>query len=163
MAKASPTPPAAGDPAPDFDLPSSSGARVALLQLQGKAAVLYFYPKDNTPGCTTEAREFRDTHRDLEKAGAVVIGVSPDSVASHCKFIDKYDLNFQLAVDEDHAVAEAYGVWVEKNLYGRKYMGIQRATFLIGPDGIVVQAWPKVRPAGHASAVLEALRAHNSK
>jgi thioredoxin-dependent peroxiredoxin len=146
-----------GDRAPDFTLPSDDGSHVSLAGLRGKRIVLYFYPKDDTSGCTVEACEFRDTLPRLDEAGAVVLGVSPDPVASHRKFRDKYDLTFPLLADEDHAVAEAYGVWAEKSMYGRKYWGIERTTFLIDEEGVVARVWRKVKPRGHAEAVAEAL------
>ncbi|RKH07995.1 thioredoxin-dependent thiol peroxidase [Corallococcus sp. CA053C] len=150
--------PQAGDKAPGFSLPDQSGATVSLSQLKGRHVVLYFYPKDATPGCTTEACDFRDEHSALVKAGAVVLGVSPDSTASHLKFATKQGLPFSLLADPDHAVADAYGVWGEKSLYGRKFMGLIRATFLIGPDGKVLRVWPKVKVAGHVAEVLSALQ-----
>ncbi|RKH59330.1 thioredoxin-dependent thiol peroxidase [Corallococcus llansteffanensis] len=150
--------PQAGDKAPGFSLPDQSGATVSLSQLKGRHVVLYFYPKDATPGCTTEACDFRDEHSALVKAGAVVLGVSPDSTASHHKFATKQGLPFSLLADPDHAVADAYGVWGEKSLYGRKFMGLIRATFLIGPDGKVLRVWPKVKVAGHVAEVLSALQ-----
>ncbi|WP_338277790.1 thioredoxin-dependent thiol peroxidase [Corallococcus caeni] len=154
--------PQAGDKAPGFSLPDQSGATVSLSQLKGRHIVLYFYPKDATPGCTTEACDFRDEHSALVKAGAVVLGVSPDSVASHQKFATKQGLPFSLLADPDHALADAYGVWGEKSLYGRKFMGLIRATFLIGPDGKVVRVWPKVKVAGHVAEVLSALQGGSS-
>jgi thioredoxin-dependent peroxiredoxin len=150
--------PQAGDKAPGFSLPDQSGATVSLSQFKGRHVVLYFYPKDATPGCTTEACDFRDEHSALVKAGAVVLGVSPDSVASHQKFATKQGLPFSLLADPDHALADAYGVWGEKSLYGRKFMGLIRATFLIGPDAKVVRVWPKVKVAGHVAEVLSALQ-----
>ncbi|MBZ4375846.1 thioredoxin-dependent thiol peroxidase [Corallococcus sp. AS-1-6] len=150
--------PQAGDKAPGFSLPDQSGATVSLSQFKGRHVVLYFYPKDATPGCTTEACDFRDEHSALVKAGAVVLGVSPDSVASHQKFATKQGLPFSLLADPDHALADAYGVWGEKSLYGRKFMGLIRATFLIGPDAKVVRVWPKVKVAGHVAEVLAALQ-----
>ena len=147
----------AGDPAPDFTLPRSGGGTVSLHDLRGKEVVLYFYPKDDTSGCTKEACSFRDMHSDLTKADVVVLGVSPDSVQSHDRFAQKYNLPFALLADTDHQVAEAYGVWVEKSMYGKKYMGIQRATFLVGEDGRIKHIWPKVKPEDHAAQVLEAL------
>ncbi|MBN8231033.1 thioredoxin-dependent thiol peroxidase [Corallococcus macrosporus] len=150
--------PQAGDKAPGFSLPDQSGATVSLSQFKGRHVVLYFYPKDATPGCTTEACDFRDEHSTLVKAGAVVLGVSPDSVASHQKFATKQGLPFSLLADPDHALADAYGVWGEKSLYGRKFMGLIRATFLIGPDGKVVRVWPKVKVAGHVAEVLSTLQ-----
>lgn len=148
-----------GDAAPDFELPTDSGETLRLSDLRGRKVILYFYPKDDTPGCTKEACAFRDRKKDLEKAGAVVLGVSPDSVQSHVKFIGKYDLNFPLLADEDHAVAEKYGAWREKNMYGKKSMGIQRSTFLIDAGGKVAKVWKRVKVEGHDEQVLEALRA----
>jgi peroxiredoxin Q/BCP len=145
-----------GDLAPAFDMPTDDG-RVSLAALKGKSVVLYFYPKDDTPGCTTEAQAFTALADDFAKAGAVVIGVSRDTAAKHGKFRKKYDLTVLLGADEDGSVTEAYGVWIEKSLYGRQYMGIERATFLIGPDGIIRSVWRKVKVAGHAEAVLAAL------
>lgn len=150
--------PDAGAKAPAFSLESNDGQTVKLAGLQGQTVVLYFYPKDDTPGCTTEAKQFRDLAPEFEAQGAVVLGVSPDNTASHCKFIDKYSLNFRLLADVDHKAAEAYGVWAEKNMYGKKYWGVQRATFLIGPDGRVARVWPKVKPDGHAAEVLDAVK-----
>jgi thioredoxin-dependent peroxiredoxin len=146
-----------GDPAPDFTLPSSGGGSVSLHDLRGRNVVLYFYPKDDTSGCTKEACAFRDNHSALTELGAVVLGVSPDGVQSHDKFTSKFDLNFPLLADTDHAVAEAYGAWQEKSMYGKKYMGIQRSTFLIGKDGTLRKVWPRVKPDAHAEEVLEAL------
>lgn len=151
--------PQAGVKAPAFTALSHSGEQIRLSALKGRYVVLYFYPKDNTPGCTVEAKAFRDAMDEFAAAGAVILGLSPDSAESHCKFVDRFDLNFQLLVDEDHAIAEKYGVWVEKNMYGRKYMGVQRATFLIDPKGAIAATWPKVRPEGHADQVLSALEA----
>ena len=147
----------AGAKAPAFSLKDADGKTVKLSDFKGKYVVLYFYPKDNTPGCTTEACDFRDEHSALQKAGAVVLGVSPDGAASHQKFATKYELPFPLLVDEDHAVAEKYGAWGEKSLYGRKFMGIIRSTFLIGPDQKIVKAWPKVKVAGHVDEVKAAI------
>jgi peroxiredoxin Q/BCP len=146
---------APGSPAPDFRLEADDGATVALGDLRGERVVLYFYPKDDTSGCTTQACGFRDHTAEFDAAGARVIGVSPDSLASHTKFRNKHGLTFTLLSDPDHAVAEAYGVWVEKSMYGRKYMGIERSTFVIGPDGTLEQALYKVKPAGHAESILE--------
>ncbi|MBN8464934.1 thioredoxin-dependent thiol peroxidase [Corallococcus exiguus] len=154
--------PQSGDKAPGFSLPDQSGATVSLSQFKGRHVVLYFYPKDATPGCTTEACDFRDEHSALVKAGAVVLGVSPDSVASHQKFATKQGLPFSLLADPDHALADAYGVWGEKSLYGRKFMGLIRATFLIGPDAKVVRVWPKVKVAGHVAEVLATLQGGSS-
>ena len=145
-----------GDIAPAFDMPTDDG-RVSLAAFRGKSVVLYFYPKDDTPGCTTEAQAFTAFASDFAKAGAVVVGVSRDTAAKHGKFRKKYGLNVLLGADEDGSVTEAYGVWVEKTLYGRQYMGIERATFLIGPDGVIRQVWRKVKVAGHAESVLAAL------
>jgi len=147
--------PLVGKKAPDFTLESSAGAKLKLSSQKGKVVVLYFYPKDNTSGCTVEAKEFRDANDSYIEAGALVLGISPDSIESHCKFIDKHGLNFQLLSDPEHTVAEKYGVWVEKSMYGKKYMGIQRATFLIDKEGRVVHVWLKVKPQGHAREVLE--------
>ena len=146
-----------GKKAPAFSLNDEAGKRVKLADFAGKYVVLYFYPKDDTPGCTKEACSFRDEHSKLEKAGAVVLGVSPDDEKRHVKFIEKYKLPFTLLADPEHAVAEKYGAWGEKNNYGKKYMGIVRSTFLIGPDGKVAKVWPKVKPEGHAEEVLEAI------
>jgi len=151
--------PQIGDSAPDFSLPAAPGGKVSLKQFRSKQnVVLYFYPKDNTPGCTQEACDFRDQANPLTKAGAVVLGISPDSTASHEKFAAKFGLPFQLLSDPDHKVAEQYGVWVEKNMYGRKSMGIQRATFLIDKRGKIAAVWPKVKVAGHVDAVVEKLK-----
>lgn len=147
-----------GDKAPDFKLPRDGGDNVKLSQFKGRPVVLYFYPKDDTMGCTKEALAFSGALADFEAAGAEIIGVSPDSAASHDRFKAKHDLNFMLAADEDHAVAEAYGVWVEKNMYGRKFMGVERSTFLIGPDGHLARIWRKVKVPGHADEVLQAVR-----
>lgn len=151
--------PAAGDKAPPFALPTDDGSTLALKDLKGKPVVLYWYPKDDTSGCTTEACEFRDLFPRFTKGSAVILGASPDSVKSHVKFKQKYDLPFTLLADEDHKVAEAYGVWVEKSMYGRKYMGIERTTFIIGPDGRIARVFEKVKAAGHAAEVEAALRA----
>ncbi len=146
-----------GDVAPDFTLPSDEGGEVKLSDLRGKRVVLYFYPKDDTPGCTIEACEFRDALPRFDGLDAVVLGVSPDSVASHRKFREKFGLNFPLLADQDHRVAEAYGAWGEKSRYGRTYMGIDRSTFLIGEDGKIVKAWRGVKAKGHAEVLAEAL------
>lgn len=148
-----------GDKAPAFNLPTDGGGTLALKDLKGKTVVLYFYPKDDTPGCTTEAQGFRDAIKDFEKAGAVIVGASKDSVARHDKFKAKYDLPFHLVSDEDGTLCEAYGVWVEKNMYGRKYMGIQRATFLIDGTGVIREIWPKVKVKEHTAEVLAAVKA----
>jgi peroxiredoxin Q/BCP len=146
-----------GTKAPAFRLPSDSGREVALKDFKGRPVVLYFYPKDDTSGCTTEACGFRDSWRAVQAAGAAVLGVSPDGVASHQKFKRKYELPFSLLADEDHAVAEAYGAWGEKSMYGRKYFGVLRTTYLIDPRGKIVQVFEKVKPRGHAAEVLAAL------
>ncbi len=147
----------AGDPAPDFTLADDRGEKVRLSSFRRRPVVLYFYPKDDTPGCTKEACAFRDRKAEIEARGAAVLGVSPDGVASHARFRDKFELNFPLLADPDHAVAEAYGAWREKSLYGRKSMGIQRSTFLIDADGVVRRVWPKVTVDGHDDEVLAAL------
>ena len=148
-----------GMKAPAFTLPATGGRDVSLSDYAGKHLILYFYPKDDTPGCTNEAKDFTEKLADFRAAGAEILGVSRDPLKKHESFRQKHDLEVELASDEDGSVCEAYGVWVEKNMYGRKYMGIQRATFLIDPDGIVTKAWPKVRVKGHADAVLAALEA----
>jgi peroxiredoxin Q/BCP len=146
-----------GDEAPDFELPDHEGRAVKLSDFRGQPAVAYFYPKASTPGCTTQACGVRDHRSDYERAGAVVLGISPDPVAKIKKFADEYDLDFPLLADEDHAVAEAYGVWVEKSMYGRKYWGNERTTFVIGSDGRIVRVLRRVKPAEHDHLVLEAL------
>jgi len=146
-----------GTPAPSFELQSDAGDTVRLADLRGKTVVLYFYPKDDTSGCTKQACEFRDHWREVEKAGAVVLGVSPDGVASHAKFKKKYQLPFPLLTDPDHAVAERYGAWGEKSMYGRKYFGILRTTFVIDGTGRIVRVFERVKPKGHAAQVLEAV------
>jgi thioredoxin-dependent peroxiredoxin len=146
-----------GDRAPDFTLPDQEGNEVSLSGLKGKTVVLYFYPKADTPGCTTQACGVRDHRSDYENAGAVVLGVSPDPVKKVAKFDQKYSLGFPLLADEDHAVAEAYGVWVEKSMYGRTYMGNERTTFVIAPDGTITEILRKVKPAEHDELVLGAL------
>jgi peroxiredoxin Q/BCP len=146
-----------GSPAPDFELASDDGRQIELSALRGKKVVLYFYPKDDTPGCTTQACDLRDAMPMFDDLDAVVLGVSPDSVASHRKFRDKFALNFPLLADEDHRVAEAYGVWKEKHMYGRKSMGIERSTFLIDEDGKILEAWRKVSAKDHADIVRKAL------
>lgn len=149
--------PEVGAKAPAFTLVSDGGTKVKLSELKGKPVVLYFYPKDDTPGCTKEACSFRDRSADMEAHGAVVLGVSPDDVESHIKFRDKYELNFPLLADSDHQVAEKYGAWREKNMYGKKSMGIQRSTFLIDREGKIAKVWKRVRVDGHDEQVLEAL------
>jgi peroxiredoxin Q/BCP len=146
-----------GSRAPDFTLPADDGSKVKLSALRGKPVVLYFYPKDDTPGCTREACAFRDQKKSLAKLGVTVLGVSADSVASHGKFRDKFQLNFPLLADTDHKVAEKYGAWREKNMYGKKSMGIVRSTYLIDAEGKVARVWKKVNVDGHDQAVLEAL------
>ena len=147
-----------GDNAPQFDLPRNGEGNIALNTLKGKKVVLYFYPKDSTSGCTTEAIDFSALAADFAGADTVVIGMSPDSVKSHDKFAAKYSLTVMLASDEDKTTLDAYGVWVEKSMYGRKYMGVERTTFLIDRDGKIAEIWPKVKVAGHAQAVLEKAR-----
>jgi peroxiredoxin Q/BCP len=148
---------AEGDPAPDFTLRSDSGEEVTLSSFKGSPVVLFFYPRDDTPGCTVEACGFRDAYADFEKRGAVVLGVSPDNEASHVRFKEKYEIPFTLLADPEHTVAEEYGVWGEKNYAGRKYMGISSSTFVIDPDGNLVKAMRNVKPDGHPQKVLEAL------
>ena len=146
-----------GDVAPDFSLPSDTDGTVRLADYRGRTVVLYFYPKDLTSGCTVQACDLRDNLDRVEERDAVVLGVSPDPVEMHARFRARHDLNFPLLADEDHAVAEAYGVWKEKTLYGRKHMGIERSTFIIGPDGVITHAWRGVQAEGHAERVLEAI------
>ncbi len=153
----SPTPLNVGDVAPPFELPSDSGATVKLSDLRGRRVVLYFYPKDDTSGCTTQACGFRDAYPVIEEQNAIVLGVSPDGVKSHQKFKTKYDLPFTLLVDEDHAVAEAYGVWGEKSMYGKKYMGIVRSHFVIDEQGRIADAQLKVSPKDSVARALAAL------
>ena len=148
-----------GDKAPDFTLPSDGGGSASLAQLKGKSVVLYFYPKDDTSGCTAEAIAFNQNAKSFKSAGAVVLGVSKDSPTSHDKFKSKYDLGLTLASDEDTKIAQAYGVWVEKSMYGRRYMGMERATFLIDGKGVIRQIWRKVKVPGHAAEVLAAVKA----
>ncbi|HEY9171750.1 MAG TPA: thioredoxin-dependent thiol peroxidase [Verrucomicrobiae bacterium] len=146
-----------GDPAPAFTARTNGGGTVSLADFQGQRVVLYFYPKDETPGCTKEACAFRDHFAEFQKRGAVVLGVSPDSVKSHDKFAGKHRLPFILLADENREVVQAYGVWGEKVFMGRKYLGTHRVTFLIGPDGRIKKIWPQVKPDGHAAEVLAAL------
>jgi peroxiredoxin Q/BCP len=149
--------PAAGDVAPDITLQDQDGKDVRLSDFRGRKVVLYFYPKDDTSGCTTQACGLRDRIGEIEAHDAVVLGVSPDPVASHRKFADKYDLPFRLLADADHKVAETYGVWKEKSMYGRKYMGVERTTFLIDEEGRIDEVLEKVKPAGHVDDVLSRL------
>ena len=144
-----------GKPAPDFELESDSGATVRLSDFRGKPVVLYFYPKDDTPGCTAEACEFRDNYETYRQHGVEILGVSPDTVASHEKFKSKYDLPFTLLADPEHRTAEAYGVWGERSFAGKKYLGINRSTFLIDEEGKIARAMIGIKPAGHAAAVLD--------
>ncbi len=147
-----------GKTAPDFTLPRDGGETVTLSSLRPQKVVLYFYPKDDTSGCTKEAQGFTEARKDFEAAGAIVLGVSKDSVAKHDKFVAKYDLDVILLSDEEGSVCEDYGVWVEKQMYGKKYMGIERATFLIDGAGKIVQEWRKVKVPGHVDAVLDAVK-----
>ena len=148
---------AKGTEAPDFTLPDQDGNPVSLSELRGQPIVLYFYPKADTPGCTTQACGIRDHRADYERTGARVIGVSPDTVGAQRKFAEKYDLDFTLLADEDHSVAELYGVWGDKKMYGKTYMGVRRSTFLIDPEGKIAQVFVGVKPAGHSEEVLSAL------
>jgi peroxiredoxin Q/BCP len=148
-----------GKAAPEFSLTSDAGETVTLASFKGKPVVLYFYPKDDTPGCTKQACGIRDAWGEFERSGAVVLGVSPDDEASHVKFKEKYDLPFTLLADPDHATADAYGVWGEKSMYGKKYMGVERSTFVIGADGTLLKEMRKVKPDTHADDVLAALSA----
>ncbi|HMO97029.1 MAG TPA: thioredoxin-dependent thiol peroxidase [Tepidiformaceae bacterium] len=149
-----------GADAPDFTLPDQNGDAVALADLRGKWVVLYFYPRDDTPGCTREACNFRDNHRAIQEAGAVVLGVSGDSTASHAKFAQKYSLPFPLLADDGNQVARAYGAWGEKKNYGKTYEGIIRSTMVIGPDGKIAKVWKSVKPDAHGEQVLEWLKAN---
>ena len=151
--------PGVGTAAPRFALPSDEGGTVDLESLRGRPVVLYFYPKDDTSGCTTQACDFRDRWQEVQRRGAVVLGVSPDGLRSHAKFRKKYRLPFPLLADEDHAVADAYGVWGEKSLFGHRYLGILRTTFIIAPDGRIAHIFPRVKPKGHAAEVLAVLDA----
>ena len=151
--------PAVGTKAPAFNLPTDGGGKLSLSALKGKKVVLYFYPKDDTSGCTREAIDFNELKEAFAKADAVVVGVSPDSAASHDKFKKKHGLDFPLIADEEKTMLEAYGVWAEKSMYGRKYMGVERTTLLIGADGKVAQVWNKVKVPGHAQEVLAAAQA----
>lgn len=147
----------AGASAPDFTLPDQDGNEISLADFKGETVVLYFYPRADTPGCTTQACSVRDRRAEYKAVGARVIGVSPDKVEAVKKFVDKFDLDFTLLADADHAVAEAYGAWVEKSMYGKKYWGVQRATFIIDPDGSITKVFPKVSPKTHDDVVLKAL------
>lgn len=149
---------AQGQTAPDFTLLDQDGNPVKLLGLKGQPVVLYFYPKDDTSGCTKEACAFRDGHPDFQAAGATVLGISPDTSASHAKFAGKHSLPFTLLADVEKTVCEAYGVWKEKSMYGRKYMGVERTTFVVDRDGKIARLFPKVKVPGHAEAVLDAVR-----
>jgi peroxiredoxin Q/BCP len=148
-----------GQKAPDFTLSDQAGQPVTLSTLQGSPVILYFYPKDDTPGCTKEACAFRDAFAEYRKRGAVIIGVSPDDPASHAKFARKFELPFTLVADPEHTLCEAYGVWKEKNMYGRKSMGVERTTFVINGNGVVCQVFPRVKVDGHSEAVMKALDA----
>ncbi len=147
-----------GDAAPDFSLPRDGGGVLSLADFKGRKLALYFYPKDDTSGCTLEAQDFKRLAGDFAAADAAIVGASPDSVKQHDKFRDKYELTFPLLADETKQVLEAYGVWVEKSMYGRKYMGVERSTFLIGPDGRIARVWRKVKVPGHAEEVLAAAK-----
>ena len=169
LARPNPSPPAApfytaampaiGDPAPTFTLTDDQGAAVTLADLAGRRVVLYFYPKDDTPGCTTQACALRDGWAEVQALDVVLFGISPDSPASHAKFRAKFDLPYPLLADEGHAVAEAYGVWVEKSMYGKKYMGVERSTFVIGPDGRLEHVLHKVKPGEHLELIVKTLAA----
>ncbi|MBG6202539.1 peroxiredoxin Q/BCP [Labrenzia sp. EL_13] len=150
---------AIGDTAPNFDLESDGGARVSLDALKGKPVVVFFYPKDNTPGCTKEAIAFSELIEDFNNLGVTIVGMSPDSAKKHDNFIAKHNLAVRLGADTDTSTAEAYGVWVEKSMYGKKYMGVERSTFLVDKTGKIAQIWRKVKVPGHAEAVLEAAKA----
>ncbi len=149
----------AGDAAPDFTLPRDGGGRISLADFKGRKLVLYFYPKDDTSGCTLEAQDFNRLAGDFAAAGVAIVGASPDPVKRHDKFRDKYELTFPLLADESKQALQAYGVWVEKSMYGRKYMGVERSTFLIGRDGGIARAWRKVKVPGHAEEVFAAAKA----
>lgn len=148
-----------GDSAPNFHLPDQNGESVELASLKGKSVVLYFYPKDDTSGCTIQAKDFSCMVDDFEKENAIVIGMSPDGIKSHTKFLTKHDLKITLISDEEKSILNAYGVWVEKSMYGKKYMGVERSTFLIGANGDIKVVWRKVSVPGHAETVLNAVKA----
>ena len=147
-----------GNPAPDLSLPDETGKLVSLASFKGRNVVLYFYPKDDTSGCTIQAKDFTCLVDDFAKAGAVVIGISPDSVKSHVKFSAKHDLNISLLADEEKSAIQAYGLWIEKSMYGKKYMGVNRSTFLIGEDGMIKAIWKSVSVPGHAEEVLDVVK-----
>ncbi len=147
-----------GDPAPGFSLPDADGNAVSLASLKGRHAIIYFYPKDDTTGCTKEALDFSALKSEFDKSGAVILGISPDSLKAHAKFRDKHGLTVSLLADEEKAAIQAYGVWCEKKMYGRSYMGVDRSTFLIGPEGTVLKVWRSVKVPGHAADVLAALK-----
>jgi len=149
-----------GDKAPDFSMPSDAGGTVSLSDFKGRYLVLYFYPKDDTPGCTKEAIGFSETKGEFDALNTSILGISKDTPAKHDKFIAKHDLKVGLGSDESGEMVESYGVWVEKNMYGKKYMGIERATYLIGPDGSILEIWRKVRVKDHVAAVLTAVQKH---
>ena len=146
-----------GDKAPDFTMPTDGAGTVSLAALKGKKVILYFYPKDDTPGCTTEACTYRDEHSAFQKKGAVVLGISPDDEESHTKFVEKFSLPFSLLADHEHKIAEAYGVWVEKSMYGKTYMGVERSTFVIDGQGKLAAIYRKVKAGEHVADVLAAL------
>tara|TARA_B100000809_G_scaffold242363_1_gene266379 strand:- start:65 stop:532 length:468 start_codon:yes stop_codon:yes gene_type:complete len=146
-----------GEDAPDFAIPNQNGEIKNLKNFEGKWSVIYFYPRDDTPGCTVEAKEFTDLNKQFEKLGCHIVGVSPDNEAKHCKFIDKHDLKVELLADTEKAMLDDYGVWQEKSMYGKTYMGVVRTTYLINPDGNIAEVWAKVKAKGHAKAVLERL------
>ena len=146
-----------GEDAPDFAIPNQNGEIKNLKNFEGEWSVIYFYPRDDTPGCTVEAKEFTDLNKQFEKLGCHIVGVSPDNEAKHCKFIDKHDLKVELLADTEKAMLDDYGVWQEKSMYGKTYMGVVRTTYLINPDGNIAEVWAKVKAKGHAKAVLERL------
>ncbi|MBE7185035.1 MAG: peroxiredoxin [Methylobacterium mesophilicum] len=152
-----------GGAAPDFEAPLGDGSAFRLSAQRGRMVVLYFYPKDDTSGCTAEAIDFTQLKPDFEKAGASVVGISPDSAKKHAKFAQKHGLTHDLVADEERSAIEAYGLWVEKSMYGRKYMGVERTTVLVGPDGKILRIWSKVKVPGHAQEVLEAVKAEGTR